>query len=443
MAALIYSVMDTKDKVPFFVNQAEAMGIEILPPDVNLSDHEFMVVEGNIRFGLDAVKGVGFAAVEAIKRAREDGHVHVAVGLLRARRRAHGQQALDRGADQVRRVRVHQGYARGHARRARRRAGRGPALTAGRADGPGLDLRPLRRRSRSATPFAAPSYPPIPTGEFDRTELLAIEKESIGIFISEHPLKRVREALKVKTDCAAAEVMDQRDGEWVKVGGMITESKKIRTRTGTPMMFATLDDIDGAVELVVFEKALAAAEGVIAADAIVLVRGRVDHKEAGKVCMIVQDVDPFEPTEKEIDEGQGARRQGRRPPRAAALRRSTPRSSPSTVMEDLRELFGRYPGETEVVLEMDTRTGLRRLKLGEGYKVQARNAGLRAELDACSAAPSPPCRAKGSGTPSASQRSVRIRRLAGASFNLAARPAVPRVAALRAHPGGRRPRRWP
>ena len=73
MAALISSVMDTKDKVPFFVNQAEAMGIEILPPDVNVSDHEFVVVDGNIRFGLDAVKGVGYAAVEAIKAAREDG----------------------------------------------------------------------------------------------------------------------------------------------------------------------------------------------------------------------------------------------------------------------------------------------------------------------------------------------------------------------------------
>ena len=72
MAALISSVMDTKDKVPFFVAQAEQMGIAILPPDVNLSDHEFVVVEGNIRFGLDAVKGVGYQAVEAIKRAREE-----------------------------------------------------------------------------------------------------------------------------------------------------------------------------------------------------------------------------------------------------------------------------------------------------------------------------------------------------------------------------------
>src|SRR6185295_7010339 len=73
MAALISSVMDTKDKVPFFVAQAEQMGIDILPPDVNLSDHEFLVVDGNIRFGLDAVKGVGYAAVEAIKAARDEG----------------------------------------------------------------------------------------------------------------------------------------------------------------------------------------------------------------------------------------------------------------------------------------------------------------------------------------------------------------------------------
>ncbi len=80
MAALISSVMSTKDKVPFFVARCEEMGIEILPPDVNLSDHEFTVEAagakgglGNIRFGLDAVKGVGYQAVEAIKRAREEG----------------------------------------------------------------------------------------------------------------------------------------------------------------------------------------------------------------------------------------------------------------------------------------------------------------------------------------------------------------------------------
>ena len=75
MAAVISSVMNTKDKVPFFVNRCEEMGIEVLPPDVNASDHDFVVSEKAIRFGLDAVKNVGHAAVEAILRAREDGGI--------------------------------------------------------------------------------------------------------------------------------------------------------------------------------------------------------------------------------------------------------------------------------------------------------------------------------------------------------------------------------
>ena len=72
MAAVISSVMNTKDKVPFFVNRCEEMGIDVLPPDVNSSDHDFVVSEKAIRFGLDAVKNVGHGAVEAILRARED-----------------------------------------------------------------------------------------------------------------------------------------------------------------------------------------------------------------------------------------------------------------------------------------------------------------------------------------------------------------------------------
>ena len=71
MAAVISSVMSTKDKVPFFVNRCEEMGIEVLPPDVNSSDHGFVVSGNTIRFGLDAVKNVGHSAVEAIIAARE------------------------------------------------------------------------------------------------------------------------------------------------------------------------------------------------------------------------------------------------------------------------------------------------------------------------------------------------------------------------------------
>src|SRR4029077_6008084 len=75
MAAVISSVMNTKDKVPFFVNRCAEMGIDVLPPDVNVSDHGFVVSEKAIRFGLDAVKNVGHSAVEAILRAREDSEI--------------------------------------------------------------------------------------------------------------------------------------------------------------------------------------------------------------------------------------------------------------------------------------------------------------------------------------------------------------------------------
>jgi DNA polymerase-3 subunit alpha len=146
-------------------------------------------------------------------------------------------------------------------------------------------------------------------------------------------------------------------------------------------MFATIDDLDGSVEVMVFEKALAAAEGVMALDEIVLVRGRVDHKEAGKVCVIVQDAERFDPTDAEIEK---ARRHAEREAAAALPRELRWRVDAgrlrATVLEDLRDLFGRYRGDTEFVLEMHTRAGLRCLRFGEGYRVASRDAGFRTEL---------------------------------------------------------------
>jgi DNA polymerase-3 subunit alpha len=388
MAALISSVMDTKDKVPFFVSQAEAMGIEILPPDVNASDHEFMVVDGNIRFGLDAVKGVGFSAVEAIKKGREDGPFTSLWDFCeRVDCRTVNKRSIEAlikcgafGSTQATRRGMLDVLDSAQA------AGQRTQQDAQMGQGSIFDLAGF---GDTAPALAAPSYPPIPEHEHERTELLAMEKESIGLYITEHPLKRVREALRVKADCSTEQVIGRRDGDVVKVGGMITEFKKIRTRTGTPMMFATLDDIDGAVEIVVFEKAMAAAEAVIAADAIVLVKGRVDHKEAGKVCLIVIDVERFDPSDAEIER---AKKQVAKLAAAVpqALRRRVDAAQlPASVIDDLRELFERYPGDSEFVLEMHTRTGLRRLKFGESYRVAARNAALKAELDALLGAAAP------------------------------------------------------
>jgi DNA polymerase-3 subunit alpha len=385
MAALISSVMSTKDKVPFFATQAEQMGIEILPPDVNVSDHDFVVFEGNIRFGLDAVKGVGYAAVEAIKTAREDGGPFDSLWDFCARvdARTVNKKAIEAlikcgafgstGATRKGMLMILE-QAQGAGQKAQQdlEIGQGSIFDAfdfGDGNGNG-----------AAAAFAAPAHPPIPTEEFEQPELLAVEKESIGLFISAHPLKQVREALRVRVDCDLAELAQRKDKDWVTAGGIITAAKKIRTRNGEPMMFATLDDLEGAVEILVFGKALAEYEGALGVDSVVLVRGRVDHKDADKTCLVVQTAEPFHPTPDEIEAARAQAATRRIGPLPLHVRLEAA-GLPASIIDDLKHLLANYPGESEVVLEVQMSGGdPRRLKLGPSYRV-APTPTLRAELE--------------------------------------------------------------
>jgi DNA polymerase III subunit alpha len=391
MAALISSVMSTKDKVPFFVARCEELGIEILPPDVNLSDHEFTVVEGNIRFGLDAVKGVGYQAVEAIKRAREqDGHFTSLWDFCeRVDNRTVNKKAIEAlikcgalgstGATRKGMLFVlEQAQATGQKAQQDALIGQGSIFDLDDA----LDATPTR--PGSPTPGAGlmrPSHPPIPTEELEQAELLAAEKEAIGLFVSAHPLKPVREALRARADCPLAALPGRRDKEWVTVGGIVTESKRIRTRNGDHMVFATLDDLEGAVEMLVFGKALAEHEAALAVDQVVLVRGRVDHKEAGKTCLVVQSAEAFAPDEQELQAAAAAHRsrETQEPARPVCLRVDAAKL-PASAIDELKHVIGNFPGPAEVVLEMDTSAGPRRLRLGDAYRVQPTPT-LRAELE--------------------------------------------------------------
>jgi len=384
MAALISSVMDTKDKVPFFVAQAEQMKIAILPPDVNLSDHEFVVDNGNIRFGLDAVKGVGFQAVEAIKRARGDGGPFRDLWdfCSRVDNRAVNKKAIEAlikcgafgstGASRKGMVAVLE-QAQGAGQKAQQDAliGQGSIFDLGPAAG---------GPTEPSSPFPTPSHAPIPSEEFDRTELLAAEKESIGLFISAHPLKEVGAALSAHVDCGLSELSARRDGDWVTVGGMITAAKRIRTKKGDPMMFATLDDLEASIEVIVFGKALAANEGALATDSIMVVRGRVDHKDREKTCIIAQQIDRFEPSEEEVRVAQEQAAKQITAPNALRLRLDAT-TLPAAVLGELKDLLTGFPGDSDVVIELATSSGPRRLRLGPGFRV-SRTAGLHAELDA-------------------------------------------------------------
>jgi DNA polymerase-3 subunit alpha len=378
MAALISSVMDTKDKVPFFVAQAEQMGIGILPPDVNLSDHQFVVVDGDIRFGLDAVKGVGYAAVEAIKVARAGGHFTDLFDFCeRIDSRTVNRKAIEAlikcGAfgstgDTRQGMLAVMEQAQGAGQKAQQDAliGQSSIFDLGFDESMG-----------GGGPAAAPSHAPIPKGEFEQSELLAMEKESIGLFISAHPLKQLSIAMSAKTDVTLGEIHNSRDGERVVLGGIISQVKKLRTKKGDPMVFATLEDLSGSVELVIFSDTLEECADAVQQDAVVLVKGKLDHKDAARTCVLVSSVERFEPSEEELVQAEQDAARVVKP--SALCIKLDAAAVLSDVIADLRELLMSYPGETEVVVELTTPDSLRRLRLGPDFRV-SRGAGLHSEL---------------------------------------------------------------
>jgi DNA polymerase-3 subunit alpha len=365
MAALISSVMSTKDKVPFFVACCEEMGIEVRPPDVNECGHTFAVAQGNVRFGLDAVKGVGAAAVDAIIAAREDGGPFGSLWdfCRRVDARAVNKTALDAlvkcgaldstGATRAGMLEVLE-RAQGAGNKAQQDALLGQSSIFD-LDPPDTDV--------GAGSGGQPD-PPIPALPDERSQLNAWEKETLGLFLSSHPLKEVRAAFRARVDCSLADLRERRDGDLVTVGGMVTEAKRIRTRKGDPMMFATLDDLDGSVEMVVFNSAFEANADRVDSDRVLIVKGRVDQKEAGEVKLVVNEVEPFEPS---ADEVASAAALADVEPQVKRLTVSVSSAVPEGFLDDLKDLCANNPGDHELRLVVGART----LVLGPEYRVAA------------------------------------------------------------------------
>jgi DNA polymerase-3 subunit alpha len=372
MAAVISSVMNTKDKVPFFVNRCAEMGIDVLPPDVNSSDHSFVVSENAIRFGLDAVKNVGHAAVEAILRARGEKPIESIWDFCeRVDSRAVNKRAieclikcgaLDSTGDSRKGMLETLPAAQSAGQKAQEDAqlGQGSIFDFGEEAGGG------------EAPSQGQHRPPIPAAEFDRAELLALEKETLGTYLSSHPLTEVGAALRARVDCSLAQLGGKPDGAWVTVGGIVVDCKKIRTKSGNQMMFATLDDVEGQVEMLVFKADQAESAAVIQPDAIVLVRGRLDHKDRGETKLVVQEAQRFEPDAGEIEK---AGKLAPVPSGPFEVSIDLARWS-DELCEDLKALFEHHKGDAEVHLVV----GERRYKVGDRYRVKP-SGGLRSELE--------------------------------------------------------------
>ncbi len=351
MAALISSVMNTKDRVPYYVNACDEMGIEVLPPDFNESQLDFAVVEGKIRFGLSAVKNVGEPAARAIMRAREEGgpfgsiwdfaeRVDPAAANKRALESLVKCGALDSTGDSRLGMLecLEQALAWGQRQQADRLAGQGSIFDLGDEVG---ESRPRH-------------HPAVPVRDADKNELLRMEKETLGVYVSEHPLHAIRDQLRLKTDASLAEVERRRDGEVVTVGGIVSAVKALTTKKGEPMVFLRLDDVTGGAEVVVFNSTYAAARELCVTDRILVVKGRVDHKQEGETKLIAIEVSPFEAV--------AARRD--------VTLRIDARAARAGVIRDLATLVKDFPGDSRVNVILHMSEGDKQLVLGPQYKVK-------------------------------------------------------------------------
>ena len=247
MAALISSVMSTKDRVPFYVNACHELGIEVLPPDVNESQTDFAVVEGKIRFGLNAVKGVGETACRAIIAARDEGPIE---SLWDFTERVDPAVANRRVVEALVKCGALPGSRKGMLAVLDDALRLGQKFQADRLAGQGsiFDLDPTDEKPRK--------HPPIATDEFEKNELLAMEKEVLGLYVTEHPLSEIRDQLRRKADTTIAELDRRRDGEVVIVGGIVTAMRQMTTKRGEAMVFLRVEDVTGGVDTVVFNSDL-------------------------------------------------------------------------------------------------------------------------------------------------------------------------------------------
>jgi len=273
LAALMTSVKDKTDKLVEYIEEAKKVGVAVLPPDVNESRTDFTVVGHDIRFGLAAIKGVGDGAVHAIILARQSGRFTdlfdfvkrvdtkqlnrkvfealVKCGALDTLpgNRAQQLDALDAALE----VAV----------RAARERDSGQFSLFGEVEAAHEHLRPQLRMLPA---------PPV-------LEALAWEKETLGIFVSGHPLADVADALARGGAIAVKDLRGQEDDAFVTVAGLLTGVRRTLTKAQQQMLVATLEDMSGSVECIVFPKSYAQLAATFVPDAIVTLKGRVRFRE--------------------------------------------------------------------------------------------------------------------------------------------------------------------
>ncbi len=352
VASLLTSEMHSTDGVVKYIAECRSQGIEVLPPDINESDKAFTVTGSKIRFGLAAVKNVGENAIESIVAARKDGKFSSQfefcerVDLKKVNKRVI-EGLIKCGA-----------FDSTGAYRSRMMASLedcvdyGQRLQKEKAD-PQIGLFDLKPDQNVIN---LPSMSEI--DEWDEKELLALEKESLGFYITGHPLSEYEDILEKFANTNSSTLKEQNDGDAVRIGGMIRNTKIIKTKKGDLMAFVTLEDLHGSVEVIVFSALYGKVYDLLTEDSAILVRGHL-QKDENSVKILADTVIPMDKAEERWSTSIHFNLDITRTDKA--------------LFEKLKAIFNRYPGscrgyvhllnpeKTETIISMSDAT---RLKAG-------------------------------------------------------------------------------
>ena len=288
MAALISSVMDNSNKVAAYINNCIQKGIKILPPDINKSMADFSVEDNNIRFGLTTIKNVGDSFVrKCVAERKENGEFKslrdFASRMMGELNKRSVECLIKSGAfDSLQGSRAQKLAVFEEIIDSEVKAGKNNI--AGQFSFFGTE-----ENKEDAFPEKVQEY--------SERELLNMEKEVAGIYLSGHPLDEHREELSKMNypgiGDVASDESDYQDGSEISVVGIISNRRDKLTRSNTNMSFITIEDFTGGMEVIVFPKILSKLDAVLTENSIVMLHGRLDVKEDEGVKLILDSAAPF------------------------------------------------------------------------------------------------------------------------------------------------------
>jgi DNA polymerase-3 subunit alpha len=353
MAALLTSVKDDKDKMAIYLNECRRMKIQVLPPDVNESHANFTPVGNDIRFGLTAVRNVGSNVVDGIVAAREQKgryadfndfmekvpalvcNKRVVESLIKAGAfddMKHKRRAL---------VAVHETAVDQFVDLKKNEAIGQDSLFGGLGDddaGFGVTV----------------TVPDIE--DWDKMTLLGHEREMLGLYVSDHPLLGLEHVLSQGTDCTIGQLMldeERAHGSTLTVSGLITSVQRKITKRGDPWATITLEDLDGAIEVLLFPSAYTLASTLLVEDQVVRIKGQLS-RDKDQPELRAQEV-----TAPDLSQG---------PAGPVVISLPSTRCTPPVVAQ-LRDVLGTHPGMTEVQLRLLTRSSTKVLRLDDNLRV--------------------------------------------------------------------------